>query len=108
MAYFIGVRRTATTDDTDTASAIAPDPGYAARDAQLIETGYDGRERYRLNARVIRQRTESGVIELEDLAMNYHVESAGEAAGRVGARRRGVSRCLAPHLRSRRGARQWR
>ena len=80
VAYFIGVRGTAE-DDTDAANAIAPDPGYAARDAQLIETGYDGRERYRLNARVIRQRTESGVIELEELAMNYHVESSGKLPG---------------------------
>jgi LPS export ABC transporter protein LptC len=80
VAYFIGIRGTVK-DDTDAANAIAPDPGYAARDAQLIETGYDGRERYRLNARVIRQRTESGVIELEDLAMNYHVESGGEVSG---------------------------
>ena len=80
VAYFIGVRGTGE-DDTDTANAIAPDPGYAARDAQLIETGYDGRERYRLNARVIRQRTESGVIELEELAMNYHVESGGKVPG---------------------------
>jgi len=80
VAYFIGVRGTGE-DDTDTANAIAPDPGYAARDAQLIETGYDGRERYRLNARVIRQRTESGVIELEELAMNYHVESSGQLPG---------------------------
>jgi lipopolysaccharide export system protein LptC len=80
VAYFIGIRGTVK-DDTDAANAIAPDPGYAARDAQLIETGYDGRERYRLNARVIRQRTESGVIELEDLAMNYHVESGGKLPG---------------------------
>ena len=80
VAYFIGVRG-AVEDDTGSANATAPDPGYAALDAQLIETGYDGRERYRLNARVIRQRTESGVIELEDLAMNYHVESGGEVPG---------------------------
>ncbi|HYJ41897.1 MAG TPA: LPS export ABC transporter periplasmic protein LptC [Steroidobacteraceae bacterium] len=80
VAYFIGTRGT-DEDDTDAANATAPDPGYAARDAQLIETGYDGRERYRLNASVIRQRTESGVIELENLSMNYHVESAGEAPG---------------------------
>jgi LPS export ABC transporter protein LptC len=73
VAYFIGVRGPED-GGTDAASAPAPDPGYAARDAQIIETGYDGRERYRLNARVIRQRTESGVIELEDLAMNYHIE----------------------------------
>ena len=38
----------------------------------IIETGYDGRERYRLNARVIRQQTETGVIDLEHLEMDYH------------------------------------
>ena len=74
VAYFIGVRGSEDSE-TDTATTLAPDPGYAARDAQVIETGYDGRERYRLNARVIRQRTEAGVIELEELTMNYHVEA---------------------------------
>jgi LPS export ABC transporter protein LptC len=77
VAYFIGVQGSED-NEADTANATSPDPGYAARDAQLIETGYDGRERYRLDARVIRQRTESGVIELEDLAMNYHIETQGE------------------------------
>jgi len=78
VAYFIGLRGS-DDNETDAVSATSPDPGYAARDAQLIETGYDGRERYRLDARVIRQRTESGVIELEDLSMNYHIESRAEA-----------------------------
>jgi LPS export ABC transporter protein LptC len=77
VAYFIGLRGSED-NETDAANAMSPDPGYAARDAQLIETGYDGRERYRLDARVIRQRTESGVIELEALSMNYHVESQGK------------------------------
>jgi len=76
VAYFIGVRGSED-NETDASNTPAPDPGYAARDAQLIETGYDGRERYRLDARVIRQKTEAGVIELEDLAMNYHIESQG-------------------------------
>ena len=58
--------------DTDTVGATPLDPGYAARDAEVIETGYDGRERYRLKAAVIRQQTESGVIDLERLEMNYH------------------------------------
>jgi LPS export ABC transporter protein LptC len=80
LAYFIGVRGPAD-DGADAASAMAPDPGYAARDAQVIETGFDGQERYRLNARVIRQRTESGVIELEDLAMNYHVGAQDKLPG---------------------------
>lgn len=80
VAYFIGVRGS-DDNEADAANATSPDPGYAARDAQLIETGYDGRERYRLDARVIRQKTESGVIELEGLEMNYHIESKDESDG---------------------------
>jgi LPS export ABC transporter protein LptC len=82
VAYFIGVRGSED-NEADAANATSPDPGYAARDAQLIETGYDGIERYRLDARVIRQRTESGVIELEGLSMNYRIEPKGEPEGAV-------------------------
>jgi LPS export ABC transporter protein LptC len=80
VAYFIGMsgRSGDGGDETDVTTA---DPGYAARDAVVIETGYDGRERYRLNASVIRQQTESGVIELEKLAMDYHTESQGKLPG---------------------------
>jgi lipopolysaccharide export system protein LptC len=77
VAYFLG-RSDRGADEADDAAAQAADPGYAARDAEVIETGYDGRERYRLDARVIRQRMETGVIELEQLHMNYH---AGAQAG---------------------------
>jgi len=71
LAWFFSKGR-GNDDDTDTAGAIPLDPGYAARDAEVIETGFDGRERYRLKAAVIRQQTESGVIDLERLEMNYH------------------------------------
>jgi LPS export ABC transporter protein LptC len=71
MAYYIG-RNGRGGDAADAAAALAPDPGYAARDAEVIETGYDGRERYRLNASVIRQQSETAAIELEQLHMNYH------------------------------------
>jgi lipopolysaccharide export system protein LptC len=71
VAYFIG--RSGRTDSAaDDVASTTPDPGYAARDAEVIETGYDGRERYRLNAKLIRQQTENGEIELESLEMNYH------------------------------------
>ncbi len=76
------VRGGSNDSDTDTAGAIPLDPGYAARDAEVIETGFDGRERYRLKAAVIHQQTESGVIDLERLEMNYHRNTqatAGEA-----------------------------
>jgi lipopolysaccharide export system protein LptC len=79
-AYFIG--RSGRGDDAgDGSAALAPDPGYAAIDAEVIETGYDGRERYRLDARVIRQKTETGVIELEQLHMNYHPAAQARVAG---------------------------
>jgi LPS export ABC transporter protein LptC len=71
LAWFF-VRREGDDEDSDTAGTAPLDPGYAARDAEVIETGYDGRERYRLKAAVIRQQTESGVIDLEKLEMNYH------------------------------------
>ena len=70
-AYFIG-RTGRGTDEVDDGSSRTPDPGYAATDAQIVETGYDGRELFRVNARLISQQTESGVIDLETLAMDYH------------------------------------
>ncbi len=80
VAYYIG--RGAGDDDTANAARGAPlDPGYAARDAEVIETGYDGRERYRLKASVIRQRTESGFIDLENLEMQYHVGAQPKVPG---------------------------
>jgi LPS export ABC transporter protein LptC len=71
LAYFIG-RAGRGTSGADETAAPPPDPGYAAFDAELIETGYDGRERYRLNAKAIRQQTETAAIELESLSMHYH------------------------------------
>jgi len=78
-AYFIG--RAGPDDPAADANASLPDPGYAALDAQVIETGYDGRERYRLNARAIRQQGENGVIDLETLNMDYHPDAQGTVPG---------------------------
>lgn len=83
LAWFFG-RAGSEDSDTETAAALMSDPGYAARDAEVIETGYDGRERYRLKAGVIRQQTESGLIDLEKLEMNYHrIAQPGADAGEV-------------------------
>lgn len=79
VAYFIG--RVGRDDPEDVADSGAPDPGYAAHDAEVIETGYDGRERYRVNARVIRQHTDTGIIELEQLHMNYHPDAQAGIPG---------------------------
>jgi LPS export ABC transporter protein LptC len=90
LAYFIG-RAGRGTNGADETAAPPPDPGYAALDAELIETGYDGRERYRLSAKVIRQQSETAAIELDTLSMRYHPGAQprlpGESApaGRSGA-----------------------
>ena len=80
-AYYIGSASRGN-QDAETAIAEVPDPGYAARDAVIIETGYDGRERYRLNAQVIRQQIETGNIDLENLEMSYHPGAQGELPGK--------------------------
>jgi LPS export ABC transporter protein LptC len=83
VAYYLG-RAGRGDNDVDTAAVLPPDPGYAARNAVVVETGFDGRERYRLNASVIRQQIDSSVIDLEGLDMDYHPGAqervAGEAA----------------------------
>jgi LPS export ABC transporter protein LptC len=79
-AYFIG-RAGRGNNGADEAAQSTPDPGYAAHDAEIIETGYDGRERYRLKARTIRQKTETGTIELETLDMHYHPGAQERIAG---------------------------
>jgi LPS export ABC transporter protein LptC len=81
LAWFLLDRGSAVEGDTNNAAVAPLDPGYAARDAEVIETGYDGREQYRLKASVIRQQTESGVINLENLEMNYHANAQAGLPG---------------------------
>jgi LPS export ABC transporter protein LptC len=84
VAYYIG--RSGRGDDAaDTGTALPPDPGYAAKDAVVVETGFDGRERYRLKARVIRQQIDSSVIDLEGLEMDYHPGAQARVAGETAA-----------------------
>jgi lipopolysaccharide export system protein LptC len=80
VAYYMA--RASRGDDAGAASnALPPDPGYAALDAEVIETGYDGRERYRLKARVIRQQIDSSQIDLEQLEMDYHPGAQARVPG---------------------------
>jgi LPS export ABC transporter protein LptC len=64
-----GVRNTGTEQATAVEEDL--DPGYAARDAEVIETDTEGRELYRLNAELIRQDPQSGIVELESIKMKY-------------------------------------
>jgi LPS export ABC transporter protein LptC len=59
--------------------AIAPtiieeprDPGYAARDAKLIQTGPDGRALYTVDADVIRQQPNDNTIQLEQATLGLY------------------------------------
>lgn len=56
------------------------EPGYAARDAQLIETGADGYPLYRLNADMIRQRSQNGIVDLDKVRMTYRNENSSQWA----------------------------
>jgi lipopolysaccharide export system protein LptC len=80
VAWFFGLNGRSD-NASDTTTAMPPDPGYAALGAEVIETGYDGRERYRLNAQAIRQQGDGGVIDLDQLEMNYHPEAQGAVPG---------------------------
>jgi lipopolysaccharide export system protein LptC len=100
VAYYVG-RDGGDDTGADVAGGPPLDPGYAARDAEVIETGYDGRERYRLKAKVIRQQTDSGVISLELLEMNYHAGSQAALPGEVRVTGKGAGEVW--HLTSDRG-----
>ena len=65
-------------ESAPTAVARTPDPGYAARDAELIETGEDGRPLYRLNAATIRQHPTNGSVQLDKVRMSYRGEESSQ------------------------------
>ncbi len=67
--------------DTVTAPARpGAEPGYAARDAVLIETGTDGRPLYTVDAEVIRQQPNRGVVMLDTVRVDYRGEGTNQWA----------------------------
>ncbi len=50
----------------------APDPGYSARGASLIETGPDGRPLYALQAAAIREQPNGERATLDEVALTFH------------------------------------
>jgi len=60
-----------TTAPTVTESSTTPSSGYAALDAEIIETGPDGRALYTLEADRIVQQPEQATVELEGVEMDY-------------------------------------
>lgn len=53
-------------------------PGYAARDAVLVETGADGRPMYTLDANLIRQRPNDRRVQLDVVRMSYRASDGNE------------------------------
>jgi LPS export ABC transporter protein LptC len=64
-----------TTTSVEATSAV---PGYAARDAVLIETGADGLPMYTLNAKLIRQRPNDQRVQLDVVRMSYRTTDGNE------------------------------
>ena len=46
-------------------------PGYSARNAEVVETGADGRPVYTLNARMVRQRSNDNRVQLDGPRMSF-------------------------------------
>ncbi len=53
-------------------------PGYAAREAVLVETGDDGRPIYTLDAALIRQRPNDRRVQLDAVRMSYRASDGNE------------------------------
>jgi LPS export ABC transporter protein LptC len=53
---------------TDTA---APVPGYSARNAEVVETGEDGKPMFTINARYVRQRPNDSRVQLDGPRMTF-------------------------------------
>ncbi len=53
-------------------------PGYAARKAELVETGADGRPIYTLNADLIRQRPNDRRVQLDAVRMSYRTSDGND------------------------------
>ena len=48
------------------------DPGYAARDAKLVQTGPDGHPLYTVDADIIRQQPNDNTIQLEQATLGFY------------------------------------
>jgi len=60
-----------------------PNPGYAAQDAELIETGPNGRPMYALHASEIRQQPASDFVTLEKVTLQFRDPRGGVWNGRA-------------------------
>jgi LPS export ABC transporter protein LptC len=65
-------------DSDEPVAGPAEQAGYSARNAEIIETGDDGRPLYRLNAAVITERPKDGSVQLDQVRMSYRGENSNQ------------------------------
>jgi lipopolysaccharide export system protein LptC len=61
---------------TATVGEAVGDPGYAARNARLIQTGPDGQPLYTLDATQIQQQPDAGTVDMQDVRLGFR-DAAG-------------------------------
>ena len=61
-----------------TASGSPRDPGYAARDARLTQTGADGEALYTLDAAQVEQQPDTGKVGLEQVRLGFRDSTGNE------------------------------
>lgn len=66
-----------------TAGQTAHSPGYAALNAQLVQTGPDGRPLYTLDAAQIREQPDNNTVLLDQVQMGFRDSSGGEWTARA-------------------------
>ncbi|MDB6091426.1 MAG: lptC [Gammaproteobacteria bacterium] len=74
---FLGGQQSENTAPTTVEEPLR-DPGYAARNARLVQTGPDGHPLYTLDADVIRQQPNKDTVELEQAKLGFHDTSGNE------------------------------
>lgn len=59
------------------------DPGYAARQARLIQTGEDGQALYTLDAQQIQQQPDRGTVDLEQVKLGFRDSGGNQWTARA-------------------------
>ncbi len=63
---------------TQASRSLAPDQGYSATDATVVETGADGLPMYTLQARQVQQGPADDIFDLTTVHMTFRDESGGQ------------------------------
>jgi lipopolysaccharide export system protein LptC len=81
LVLLSGPQREAVTPSTS--GAPLRDPGYAALDARLVQTGPDGQPLYTLDAARISQRPDQSTVQLQKVQMGFRAASGDQWTARA-------------------------